>query len=118
MGKQSGKGETVYRLTLNQVEGMMRQAYKDELERQKRRIYEDAANTALRLTLSLPAYVLAKHYWKSAAGKKIPGFIEKLLAYYGKWQDGELGTDELEKCLWEQGGVRLEEGVRRDGGNA
>ena len=36
------------------------------------------------------------------------GFVDKVLEYYGRWEDGELDMDKLKEDLWEYGGIRLE----------
>ena len=60
------------------------------------------------LLLTLPLEVLMNHYWKKTYAKKLPEFLDYVLEYYEKWQEGELDMDELVKDLWEYGGIRME----------
>ena len=49
------------------------------------------------------------HYWQKSYYKRLPGFVEHVLDYYERWQNGELDIEKLKEDLWEYGGVRLEE---------
>lgn len=40
--------------------------------------------------------------------QKIPEFTQHLLDYYEAWQNGQLDMEEMEKDLWDYGGIRLE----------
>ena len=71
---------------------------------------EQAINTAMILLLTLPMEVLMDHYWTKTYAKKIPEFTDHVLEYYRRWQDGEIKLEDLQKDLWEYGGVRLEKG--------
>ena len=74
----------------------------------KRKIYEETVNTVLALVLTLPLEVLMDHYWQKSYRQRLPGFVDKVLNYYKKWQDGEIDMEDLKKDLWEFGGIRLE----------
>ena len=90
---------------------IIREAAKKELNQAREEAFNDAMNQAMLLTLVLPAKVLMDIYWPKSYKEKIPGFIEHVLEYYSRWQDGEYDIDELKKELWEIGGVKIiEEG--------
>ena len=74
----------------------------------KQEIYEETVNTVLALVLTLPLEVLMDHYWQKSYRQRLPGFVDKVLNYYKKWQDGEIDMEDLKKDLWEFGGIRLE----------
>lgn len=101
-----------YNLTKEQFDILVKEKIGDELERIKQEATDDAINTAMILLLTLPLEVLMDHYWPKSYEKRLPGFVNHILEYYEMWQDGELDIDELQKDLWEYGGVRLEEGER------
>lgn len=48
------------------------------------------------------------HYWPKSYRERLPGFVDKVLEYHGRWEDGELDMDELKEDLWKYGGIRLE----------
>ena len=74
----------------------------------KKEIYEETVNTVLALVLTLPLEVLMDHYWQKSYRQRLPGFVDKVLEYYEKWQDGEIDMEDLKKDLWEFGGIKLE----------
>ena len=74
----------------------------------KKNVYEETVNTVLALVLTLPLEVLMDHYWPKSYRERLPGFVDKVLEYYGRWEDGELDMDKLKEDLWEYGGIRLE----------
>lgn len=82
----------------------------EQIDNMKKEITEDAINTAMILLLTLPMEVLMDHYWTKTYAKKIPEFTDHVLEYYRRWQDGEIKLEDLQKDLWEYGGVRLEKG--------
>lgn len=104
--RASGKKEKVatYNFTEEQLRVYMEQHYKDFVQKEK----EQMICEAMTLMLVLPLEVLMDHYWKKTYQKKIPEFVNYVLDYYSKWENGELNMDELQKDLWEYGGVRLE----------
>lgn len=81
----------------------------------KQEIYEETVNTVLTLVLTLPLEVLMDHYWQKSYRQRLPGFVDKVLEYYGKWQDGEIDMEDLKKDLWEFGGIRLEGATIEEG---
>lgn len=97
-----------YNLTQDQLDAMVKEKIGKDLERIKKEATDEAINTAMVLLLTLPLEVLMNHYWKKTYAKKLPEFLDYVLEYYEKWQDGELDMDELVKDLWEYGGIRLE----------
>ena len=82
----------------------------EQIDNMKKEITEEAINTAMILLLTLPMEVLMDHYWTKTYAKKIPEFTDHVLEYYRRWQDGEIKLEDLQKDLWEYGGVRLEKG--------
>ena len=82
----------------------------EQIDNMKKEITEEAINTAMILLLTLPMEVLMDHYWPKTYAKKIPEFTDHVLEYYRRWQDGEIKLEDLQKDLWEYGGVRLEKG--------
>ena len=97
-----------YNLTQDQLDAMVKEKIGKDLERIKKEATDEAINTAMVLLLTLPLEVLMNHYWKKTYAKKLPEFLDYVLEYYEKWQDGELDMDELVKDLWEYGGIRME----------
>lgn len=87
----------------------MEKIIKEQIEKEKAEIMNDAINQAMLLLLVLPMKVLMDFYWKKSYAKKIPEFTERLLDYYAAWQEGKLDMDQMKKDLWDYGGVRLEE---------
>lgn len=52
--------------------------------------------------------ILNREVWPKSYRERLPGFVDKVLEYYGRWEDGELDMDKLKEDLWEYGGIRLE----------
>lgn len=73
----------------------------------KKEIKEEVTRETMTLTLALPILVL-KEYWPKTYEKKIPGFVDKVLGLYSKWEDGEITTESLKQELWDVAGVRFE----------
>lgn len=73
-------------------------------------LHEKVVNEILALMLVLPMEVLMDHYWVEEKDykKKIPEFIEYVLEYHQKWENGELNLDEMKEDLWTYAGIRLE----------
>jgi hypothetical protein len=99
-----------YNLTRAQLDALIKEEIKKDMENMKQEITDDAVNTAMVLLLTLPMKVLMDHYWTKTAHKRIPLFTERILEYYDKWLNNELDMDELQRELWEYGGVKLMEG--------
>ena len=109
MKEQLKAQNTTYTLTKAQLDAMVRDKIQGQLEIIKREATEEAVNKAMILMLTLPLEVLMDHYWQKTYDKRLPGFIDHVLEYYSKWQDGKLDMDKLRQDLWEFGGVKLVE---------
>lgn len=108
--REQEKAKTAtYNLTQAQLDAMIEQKIGERLRQLRQEAADEAINTAMVLMLTLPLEVLMDYYWKKSYARKIPEFMDHVLEYYQKWQDGELDMDELRKDLWEYGGIRLEE---------
>lgn len=106
--KKQAKTPT-YNVTEEQIKLMVQEQMNVEIARAKQEATDDAINTAMILLLTLPIEVLMDHYWKKTYRERVPKFVEHVLEYYEKWQNGELDLDKLREDLWEYGGVKLEE---------
>lgn len=109
MKREQEKSRTAtYNLTQEQLDAIIQEKIGTKIAETKKEIYEETVNTVLALVLTLPLEVLMDHYWPKSYRQKLPGFVDKVLEYYGRWEDGELDMDELKEDLWKYGGIRLE----------
>lgn len=109
MKREQDKSRTAtYNLTQEQLDAIVREKIGVKIAETKKEIYEETVNTVLALVLTLPLEVLMDHYWPKSYRERLPGFVDKVLEYYGRWEDGELDIDELKADLWKYGGIRLE----------
>ena len=119
--REMKKGETmkkppVYNYTPESLRGQLKweanQEFQEKVKKIKAEVYDDAVNAAMMLLLTLPCQVLMEHFWQKSSSKNIPKFLDLVLDYYGRWQNGELDMGKLKKDLWEIGGIRMEEDVK------
>lgn len=104
------KSETAtYNLTQAQLDAMVRESVKAEIEKTKKEATEDAVRTAMTLMFTLPLEVLMKYYWPKSYAKRLPEFVNHILEYYEKWENGEIDIEDLREDLWIYGGIRIEE---------
>jgi hypothetical protein len=96
MQRAANKKQKTYTLTQAQIDQIKADAT------------EEAVNQAMVLMLTLPLEVLITDYWPKTAYKRGQEFIEKVLALYHRWENGEVSMDELKEDLWEYGGIRFE----------
>lgn len=101
--------QTVYTFTKEQMQVEVEKMVKQQLEKEKEFIMNDAVNQAMLLLFVLPMQVLMDFYWKKSYAKRIPEFTQHLLDYYSDCQDGKLDMDKMKDNLWVYGGVKLEE---------
>lgn len=110
------KKPPVYNYTPESLRGQLKweanQEFQEKVKKIKAEVYDDAVNAAMMLLLTLPCQVLMEHFWQKSSSKNIPKFLDLVLDYYGRWQNGELDMGKLKKDLWEIGGIRMEEDVR------
>lgn len=110
------KKPPVYNYTPESLRGQLKweanQEFQEKVKKIKAEVYDDAVNAAMMLLLTLPCQVLMEHFWQKSSSKKIPKFLDLVLDYYGRWQNGELDMGKLKKDLWEIGGIRMEEDVK------
>ena len=110
------KKPPVYNYTPESLRGQLKweanQEFQEKVKKIKADVYDDAVNAAMMLLLTLPCQVLMEHFWQKSSSKNIPKFLDLVLDYYGRWQNGELDMGKLKKDLWEIGGIRMEEDVK------
>ena len=106
--KKDHKAKTAtYNLTEAQLEAMIREKLTDELALMKKEAAEEAVNEAMALSFIIPMQILADHYWKKSYAKQLPGFADRLVEYYSKWQDGVFDLDSAKEFMWNIVGVRF-----------
>ena len=105
------KKPPVYNYTPESLRGQLKweanQEFQEKVKKIKAEVYDDAVNAAMMLLLTL-----MEHFWQKSSSKNIPKFLDLVLDYYGRWQNGELDMGKLKKDLWEIGGIRMEEDVK------
>lgn len=101
---KSNKKPATYNLTIEQINSMVKERMKDEIEQAK----QDGQVEALALMFCIPLEVLKDHYWQKSYEKRLPQFTNYILKYYEQWLNGQLDINKLKDDLWEHGGVRLE----------
>lgn len=110
------KKPPVYNYTPESLRGQLKweanQEFQEKVKKIKAEVYDDAVNAAMMLLLTLSCQVLMEHFWQKSSSKNIPKFLDLVLDYYGRWQNGELDMGKLKKDLWEIGGIRMEEDVK------
>ena len=110
------KKPPVYNYTPESLRGQLKweanQEFQEKVKKIKAEVYDDAVNAAMMLLLTLPCQVLMEHFWQKSSSKNIPKFLDLVLDYYGRWQNGEIDMGKLKKDLWEIGGIRMEEDVK------
>ncbi len=111
--REQKKAQATYTFTKGQLEEYVNSRCKEYFDRERSQIKQeatdDAVNTAMKLLFVLPCEVLMDHFWVKSYAKQIPKFTKLLLDYYSRWQAGELDMKEMQKDLWEYGGIRFEE---------
>lgn len=77
-----------------------------DVQQIKKNAAKDAADTAFLLMLSIPMSVLHdKHGWGKVRCER---FIDQVLDLYDSFEKDYVTLDDLEKCLWEEGGIKIE----------
>lgn len=113
--KEKKANTATYNLTQAQLDAIVSEKIGKKIAETKQEIYEETVNTVMALVLTLPLEVLMDHYWQKSYRQRLPGFVDKVLNYYEKWQDGEIDMEDLKKDLWEFGGIRLEGATIEEG---
>lgn len=108
MNRQRRIKEKTFTFTETQLKKYIDEYVEDQIKKAKEDGMKDAVDQTLTLMFTLPLEVLMDFYWKKSYRKKIPEFVGHLLAYYKKWEEGELDMDQMKEDLWEYGGVKLE----------
>ena len=102
------KQKPKYALNKAEVKSLAKQAWKPDVDRLKKEIYDEARIDFMLGALALPMMVLMDHFWTSSYRKKIPKFTELLLEYFYDWENGLITNEKMAEDLWNYGGVRLE----------
>ncbi len=72
----------------------------------KKNAATEAADLAFFLMLSIPMMVLHDKYgFGKVRGER---FIDQVLDLYDSFEKGYVTLEDLQKCLWEEGGIKLE----------
>lgn len=68
----------------------------------------------------IPVMVLKEHYWKKTYSNsdKLPTFVDHMLRYYEKWDNGLLSTEKIEDVLWKDAGIQFDKDAGSDWENA
>lgn len=116
--KQAEKSKVTYKLTKEQLDLMVEDLVEKKVGEKLREIKEEAtrdgANEALILLLTLPMTVLKDHYWKKSYPKRLSEFIDRVLEYHEKWENGEFDMEQARQDLWDYCDIRLEYGDEKE----
>lgn len=96
-----------YQFTREQIDARISEEVNKRIKEIEEQVTDEVTNEVMILLLTLPMEVLMDHYWQDCYAEKIPEFTEHLLDYYERWQNDELDMEEMQKDLWEYGGVKL-----------
>lgn len=109
--KDKKKAKTAtYNFTEEQLQAAINEGLDVIMKEREEKYRNQAINTALLLTLILPAKVLKEHYWQKSYAKKLPEFNQQVLEMYDKFLNDGLDIQKLNEELWETAGIRFEEG--------
>ena len=108
--RKAGKKDKVatYNFTQEQLDTIVRQKVKAEVENIRKQARDEAVDIAITLMLALPIKVIKDKYWVKTAKRRLPKFIDNVLSLYGSWEKGVLTIEELREDLWNYGGIKLE----------
>ena len=108
--KAEKKSKTaVFNFTQDQLDAAIEKGVRERLNEIGKEAKEDAINTALALTLTIPMKVMMEHYWQNTYMKHLPEFAEHMLDVYEKWQNGEIDLNEEKDKIWEFAGLKIVE---------
>lgn len=102
--------QATWNLTKDQLDGAIEKALAPKLESIQKRAEENALETAMALTLTIPLKVLMDHYWTDLNDERLGDFADYLVEYHEKWLNDELDMDEMKEDLWKYGGVKIVDG--------
>ena len=97
------KADKIYTLNSEQIKDI------------KHKAVEEAVDTAFKLMLSIPVMVMHDKY-SSLMRKEVNGkgreerFAEMVLELYDTYKQGYVSLEDLEKCLYEETGIRFDKG--------
>lgn len=97
-----------FNVSKKRLESVIYESVQSRLNEVKKDAEEEAVTTAVRLMFAVPMTVLMENQWSDSYREKLPEFADLLVDYYHRWQDGKLDIDEMEKELWDYGGIKLE----------
>ena len=101
--------QTTYNFTPAQMDMAIEKALAPKLEAIQKRAENNALETAMALTLTIPLKVLMDHYWTELNDERLGEFADHLVDYYEKWLNDELDMNQMKKDLWTHGGVKIVE---------
>lgn len=106
--------QTTYNFTPDQMDRAIEKALTPKLEAIQRKAEENALETAMALTLTIPLKVLMDHYFTDLNDERLGEFADHLVEYYEKWLNDELDMDQMKDDLWRYGGVKIVDGDEED----
>lgn len=113
--KNDKKAKTkTFVFTQEQMDAAIMKALTPKLESIQKKAEENALETAMALTLTIPLKVLMDHYWTELNDERLGDFADYLIEYYEKWMNDELDMDQMKKDLWKYGGVKIVDGDEED----
>lgn len=90
------------------LEEMAGEKIRAEVDKIRQEVTDEVETEVMSKLLILPMEVLKDHYWPKSYPKRLHGFIDYILEYYDKWEDGELDMEQMKQDLWDYAGIRLE----------
>lgn len=86
----------------------IREKVKEEVDKIRQEVTDEVETEVMSKLLILPMEVLKDHYWPKSYPQMLHKFIDYILEYYDKWEDGELDMEQMKEDLWKYAGIRLE----------
>lgn len=62
----------------------------------------------MNVMFGIPVMVLRNKYWPKSYHRYLPTFVDHMLRYYEKWDNGLLSTKEIKDVLWKDAGMQFD----------
>ena len=112
--KNKKDNQATFNFTQAQMDAAIMKALTPKLEAIQKKAEENALETAMALTLTIPLKILMDHYFTDLNDERLGDFADYLIEYYEKWMNDELDMDQMRTDLWKYGGVKIVDGDEED----
>ena len=105
--KEEKRKKATYNMSKEQLEKVVNEEVFKKIDELRSELYGEALRDTFIMALDFCLITLKNNYWKDSFQDISKGFVDDVIHLYEEWVEDRVDPKEVEKELWDLGGVKI-----------